>query len=126
MEKLFVYGTLQSSELMHRLLGRLPPSCPALLHGYARYAVKNEDFPGLVPETEASTNGLLYENLSDKELARLDQYESEMYDRPCLEVHLASGETCEAHVYVVSPDYRHLLDDSSWDLKSWPPPQNIT
>ncbi|MCC5847591.1 MAG: gamma-glutamylcyclotransferase [Verrucomicrobia bacterium] len=125
MEHVFAYGTLQFPDLMRRLLGRLPTSRPALLHGYARYAVRNEDFPGLVPEAGSLTDGLLFENLNANELARLDKYESEMYDRLRLKVHLAVGETCEANVYVVSPQYRHLLSDSPWDLKSCPPPPNI-
>mmetsp|Transcript_3335 Transcript_3335/g.10999 ORF Transcript_3335/g.10999 Transcript_3335/m.10999 type:complete len:195 (+) Transcript_3335:114-698(+) len=46
----FVYGTLMADDVLLSLLGRVPPSVPALLRDFTRYAVQGCPYPGIVHE----------------------------------------------------------------------------
>lgn len=44
----FVYGSLMAPEVLHIVLQRLPANTPAVLPGYARYAIQNRVYPAIV------------------------------------------------------------------------------
>ena len=115
MDVLFAYGTLLYPHLLRRLLGRLPDTCAAELDGYARYTVRGENYPGLVPEDGTVTPGALFYGLTPREWGILDRYESEVYERRLVTTRRVDGQSCQAYAYVVPPPHRHLLSDTPWD-----------
>lgn len=121
MHSLFVYGTLMYPERIKHLLGRCPDALSASLPGYARFLVRNATYPGIITAAGARTDGKIYLNLTDTELRRLDQYESDLYDRCLLSPQLDAGRTCEAWVYVIPEHHRHHLSEAPWDPITWRP-----
>ena len=91
MNRLFVYGTLREPGICGGVLGRVPGSVPAILHGYVRHGVRGEAYPAIIPQAGSSVRGLLYENLSTGELALLDAYEGDEYARSLVEVDTGQG-----------------------------------
>ena len=61
------------------------------------------------------TDGLVVEGVSDEEVAVLDAFEDEQYER--LEVELESGS--RAWAYVIAPGYEDEMSDQEWDLDSF-------
>ncbi len=45
----FVYGSLMAPEVLNIVLNRIPRTTPAVLHGYARYRIKQRVYPAIVP-----------------------------------------------------------------------------
>ncbi len=81
MANLFVYGTLKDETLRTRLLGRRVRALPARLRGFAVRAVRDADYPALVPAHGEVVAGLLLTGLDAGDLARLDRYEGSEYRR---------------------------------------------
>jgi gamma-glutamylcyclotransferase (GGCT)/AIG2-like uncharacterized protein YtfP len=50
----FVYGTLMAPEVLNLLIKRVPESRAATLKGYARYRVKGQVFPAIIPSMPES------------------------------------------------------------------------
>lgn len=102
MARLFVYGTLRDVDRQRGWLGREPQSRPARLEGYRQTPHPFGPWPAARPDPSASIEGLLLEELSEKDLTRLDEYEGvrEGLYRRVLAVATAGGERLEAFVYV--------------------------
>lgn len=100
---LFVYGSLMLPSLLARIINSpLSPSelalqmTPAVLHGYARHAVRDADYPAVVadpPLTSTSTEsaavpptvpsavvGFLVFGLTPSQRQHIDNFESGLYD----------------------------------------------
>ena len=113
---LFCYGSLEFADVMRAVTGRSFAGEPALLEGYARYRVRDADYPGLVPEPGASTEGTLFGALDAKALTALDRFEGALYERRTLDVcRLRASDTAAAQVYVVREAHRHTLSREPWD-----------
>ncbi len=110
MEKLFTYGTLQSQETHLRLLGReLGEGEADTLRGYrlAKLTGIHNAFTILQPWPGAIVQGLVFDVFTE-ELAQLDAYEGEAYQR--VSARLVSK--TRAWVYVENPksDFRHHIE----------------
>jgi gamma-glutamylcyclotransferase (GGCT)/AIG2-like uncharacterized protein YtfP len=112
---LFCYGSLQFPTVMRAVVGRDFEAERAALVGYARYRVRDAEYPGLVPEPGARTEGTLYRGLDDAAIRALDHFEGAFYARLTLEIELASREREAAEVYVVVPARRGELSRDPWD-----------
>ena len=113
---LFCYGSLEFAEVMHAVTQRSFAGEPAVLDGFARYRVRDADYPGLVPEPGARTEGTLYRALDAAALAALDRFEGALYARHTLEVErLRDASRASAQVYVVRDAHRHTLTREPWD-----------
>ena len=101
MEKLFTYGTLRDPATQQQLLGRnLGQGSPDTLLGYRKARLQGIHFVYsiLVPQAGSRVHGTLFEVSSD-ELAKLDAYEGEPYQR--VSARLVSK--TRAWVYVENP-----------------------
>lgn len=78
------------------------PSLPARLHGFARYAVRGELYPGIAEQPDATVDGVLYLDVPAVDLARLDAFEGSQYRRCTLGVQTLRevGEWLSAEAYV--------------------------
>ncbi len=115
----FAYGTLMHPDVMRVVTGSLRTYQSALLPGYARYRVRGEFYPGLIPAQAAQTSGVLYRGLVRTEVRKLDAFEGVLYERRRVLVRLAGGEWLEAQAYVVVPSCRHRLSDQPWSLDAF-------
>ncbi|WIA13284.1 hypothetical protein OEZ85_006869 [Tetradesmus obliquus] len=118
----FVYGTLMAPEVLKLLIKRVPESRAATLKGYARYRVKGQVFPAIIPSTsESKVKGMVLMELSRSELHILDVYESEEYYRATVEPELEDGSTTPADVYVWKDEHKGqlLLQQPDWDYSQF-------
>ncbi len=79
----FVYGTLMSEEVLHCLLGRIPPMLPkVILQNHSRHPVRRQVYPGVIPSTStsAAVEGVLLFELSPIEVKLMDYFEEEGVD----------------------------------------------
>ena len=112
----FTYGTLMISSVMEAVTGRRFASQNAILHGYARFRLEGATYPGLIPQENAITDGVLYLNVDPSSLARLDAFEGAFYNRVRVEVEVETGALLPSAVYVVAPPHRHRLTPEAWRL----------
>lgn len=111
----FTYGSLMCPEIMSRVVGRAMNAETAVLDGYARHPVRDEDYPAMVPDRHGRVQGVLYRHLSPQALNRLDRFEGEQYDRTRVEVQDAAGVIVPAWTYVFRPEFADLLISGDWD-----------
>ena len=114
----FVYGSLMSAEVLHELLGRVPVMRAAVLKGFRRHALFARNYPGIVPDAQASVHGQVLFALQPKETQLLDLFEDE-YTKEAVQV-AVEGESAplDTNVYVYARGHEGaLLGD--WDYAQW-------
>ena len=119
MFNIFAYGTLIMPAVMYAVTSRHFPLQKAILRGYARFTVKGESFPGIIPVTDKSTEGILYFNVDEPSLERLDIFEGDLYQRTPILVETEGEEILNAETYVIKPEYRGYLSAKEWDVKEF-------
>ncbi len=105
---LFAYGTLQASQVMQVLIGRVPDHRPAELEGWTAARLPDRVYPGLVRRAGQRTTGQLVTGLTPAEWMLLDRFEGPDYDLELLR--LADG--TEAWAYAWQRD----TEPAVWDL----------
>ena len=91
----------------------------AILKGYVRFTVKGESYPGIIPQADAITEGILYFNVDEPSLERLDIFEGDLYQRTQILVETEGEEILNAETYVIKPEYRGYLSAKEWDVKEF-------
>lgn len=110
----FTYGSLMLSFVFQRVVGRCPQSIEATLNDWKRVRVDKESFPAAVPASGDQVRGILWLGLSTDEIARLDQFEGEHYQRMSVQVSALSGERHAAEIYQWVRD--DGLINEPWDI----------
>ena len=110
-------------------LSTLHTFIPALLHGYSRRRVRNADYPGILPTPTSSVFGTLVTGLTRANMAKLDYFEGDQYERRKVKVKVldqvgdvkgegnVEGEEVEAEVYVFLEVGE--LEEGEWDLEEF-------
>ncbi len=116
---LFAYGTLVFPEIWRRVTGDTEArrSESATLDGFARLRVRDALFPGIVAQKPAPpVSGVVYFDLDEDLLTRLDAYEDSFYERVTVEAILDdSGEPVSCQTYIVPAYLRaKVLTDEPW------------
>ncbi len=109
----FTYGTLTIVRVMEAVTGHAFVAEPALLPEYARYALRGETYPGLVCEATAACDGVLWRQVDDDSLRRLDAFEGDWYRRQTVTV-LADGVSVAAETYVLVEAQHHRVSHRRW------------
>lgn len=117
--QLFTYGSLMCEDIMTEVAGTRLSYAPATLHGYCRYLVKDEHYPGVVAEAGGLVNGIVYHGLGAESWQRLDRFEGEMYDRQPVRVCYADGRKAVVHCYLFRPEFSHRLSSTEWDFSAF-------
>ena len=117
--KIFAYGTLMIPEVMYAVTTREFRFKNAILRGYARFTVKGESYPGIIPVTDEVTEGVIYFDVDELSLARLDAFEGNLYQRKPIRVETKEREIRDAETYVIKPEYRGCLSSKEWNVKEF-------
>jgi len=113
---LFTYGTLMFAEVWRQVVWRPFPSRRATLAGYAVYRVRDRVFPGMVRTGQADVvSGLIYSDLDEEAIWRLDDYESDFYERLAVEATTDDGTRLVCQAYIVPDSKREVLAEAPWD-----------
>lgn len=97
-QALFVYGTLIFPKVMEAVCGEVPSSIAARLPGYRRYQVQDQIYPAVEPAPNDEVDGILYRDVAQSILKRLDRYEGREYRR--LRLHVIHGRGAQAFAWV--------------------------
>lgn len=116
---IFTYGTLMIPAVMHAVTARQFRFEKATLEGYERFTVTGELYPGIIPQMDAMTEGILYLKVDKLSLERLDLFEGKLYRRTEVQVQTAQKGMQKAETYVVKPEYRHYLSSKKWDVRAF-------
>ena len=111
----FTYGTLMFPEICQAVVVRSFESVEGTAMGYAIFRVSNAVFPGITPAGDNDrVHGVVYLNVDETAVSRLDLFEDDFYERQTLRVQCADGENRAAEAYVVPPQNRHVLTGEPW------------
>ena len=113
---IFTYGTLMIPEVMYAVTTREFCFDNAILRGYARFTVKGESYPGIVPATDAVTEGIVYFDVDELSLKRLDAFEGDLYQRKPVRVETKEREIRDAATYVIKPKFSNHISSSEWNV----------
>ena len=116
---IFTYGTLMIPEVMAAVTTHKFRSTGAILKGYARFTVKGESYPGIIPVTDAATEGIIYFDVDELSLRRLDAFEGDLYQRIQIQVETKGIEILKADTYVIKPKFRSHLSSLEWNMKEF-------
>ncbi len=109
---IFTYGSLMFPEVWTRVVRGGYRSAPARLDGFARFAIRDETYPGMVPMARGSVQGVLYFDVAAEDVAALDAFEGEQYRRDTVHVTPDAGEVLVAGAYIyLLPEN---LSESPW------------
>lgn len=111
---LFIYGTLLASEIFEALTERIPVYLNASLKQYKRVSLYNYTFPGLVPERAYIQQGCLVEQISNKEMKIIENYEGEMYVKRAAQVCI-NQKLIPAYTFVLKTSLMYLVRPLDWD-----------
>lgn len=96
----FTYGSLMFPAIWQRVVRGSYRALPATAAGFARYAVREATYPGMVREPGAAVEGVVYLDVDATDLAALDAFEGDEYRRETITVRLADGARLTADAYV--------------------------
>lgn len=116
---IFTYGTLMIPEVMVAVTTREFRIIDAMLRGYARFTVKGESYPGIIPASDAVTEGILYFDVDEWSLERLDAFEGDLYQRTPVRTETKEKEIIHAETYIIKPKYRSCLSSKEWNVKEF-------
>lgn len=115
---LFVYGPLQSHDLMAAVVGGVLPSPQiARLHGYACYQMDGDVVPFIAKTAGATVKGRLWTNIDDAQLLRLNLYLSR-FDFRLEQMQVdVDGKTLSCHGFCPQDD--SISGAEIWELSAW-------
>ena len=118
----FFYGTLRDAEVRRIVLGPGGFSLtaePAMLEGYRCAPVERGRFPGIVPDAEAATPGVLLRRASLDAAARTSYFESDGadYEIALKPVVLDGGRRAEAWICI--PTAALPVEAGEWRFEAW-------
>ena len=111
---LFTYGTLMDAAVWSRVAQEKCENRRAILHGYEARRLRGVTFPGLVECEGAFTPGLVYLDVSEEAMARLDDYEDDFYERITVSVVPEDGTALTADTYLIMPAHRDVVLAEKW------------
>lgn len=97
---IFTYGSLMFAPVWQRVVQGTYRSAPARLDNHARFAITGETYPGIVAMDGDSVAGVLYFDVSDRDIAALDAFEGIEYRREQVVVTLENGQSVVANTYI--------------------------
>ncbi len=116
---LFTYGTLMVPSIFASVTGRHLPGHEACLPGYARFCIKNEVYPGIIASPGHTTYGMVYLDVDEQSISKLDIFEGDYYLRTLVRVTTEDAKTHDAQTYVLKDQYRYLLSKRKWDVEAF-------
>ena len=108
----FTYGTLIFPEVWEAVVGKPFATIAGRVGGFSIYRVRGAVFPGITPTAvQDSVSGLVYLDVDDESIVRLDRFEDDFYRRETVAVACDHGRKLDAEAYVVPEEQRDVLTD---------------
>lgn len=117
MQSIFVYGTLLSPEITSKLTGKSFKMTPAVLPGFKKYCVKENDYPAIIPMDDSNTSGMVLEDIDDSSLNVISFYEGDEYVKKKVTVLL--NDTPKKVLTFVWVKGQNLLENREWNFQNF-------
>lgn len=117
MPNLFTYGSLMCSDILCHVAGCRVDFVPASLKDFQRSRINGQEYPGIVAHPGGEVEGVLYLELPQAAMERLDNFEGEQYTRQEVTVITRQFIQLKAMVYVIKPEYSFLLTGVAWSYE---------
>lgn len=114
---IFLYGSLLDVDLLETVLGRAPDPVNATLEDHAAYWIQGQEFPMILQKTGQVASGLLLENLTETDVARLDFYEGP-YGYTLQPVHVQTVQG-RKNAQVFFPEPGAFTPGHPWNVSDW-------
>ncbi len=114
---IFTYGSLMFPEIWQRVVRGDYRSAPATAQGYARYALADDTYPGMIARPQAMVEGVLYLDIDAQDVAALDAFEGSEYRRDSVNVVINSGAIVIACTYIFMAEQR--LSGLPWEPQAF-------
>lgn len=112
---LFTYGTLIFADIWQCVVGHAAESTPAELSGYRVLGVVDDLFPVMIPgTTDDRASGVIYFDLTDQDLQRLDDYEAHLYERKEVYPVTEDGGSVACQTYLLREEYYSAATEEAW------------
>lgn len=112
----FTYGTLMFPEVWRAVVGRPFETVEGAAAGYSIFRVQGAVFPGIIAAAdECSVRGVVFLEVDDASLARLDRFEDDFYERKSLLINCDDGLRRAADAYVVPSRNQAVLTNEPWN-----------
>ena len=114
----FVYGTLRDRGVLNAVLGHdRAEGLAAWIDDHVALLARGHHFPMLRPAPDGRAEGVVLTNLSAADIAALDAFEGETYQRRTMSVTTANGPIA-ADIYIDDGSYEDggLFDLAAWEL----------
>lgn len=114
---LFVYGTLMSKKRVNVLIGRIPKNLPGKLTDFHNYQLEGVSYPGAKPKKDSIIHGIVFFNLTKKELETFDSYEGDQYKKELVVVS-TFVDMYRVPIYLYNSSMRHY---GEWKFENYFP-----
>lgn len=127
LRNVFVYGSLLAPEVVSALIDRVPRTAPAYVPHYHRHSIKGRLYPAAIPFPEDKVYGKVLFDLTDQELAVLDEFEDIEYIKEIVEpvltghgkeVETGPSSALQAYMYVWA-DVKDENLQGEWDYEDF-------
>lgn len=102
-------------ELARALTGKSFTTKFGQLHGYAQFVIKEEGQSAMIPFPDRSVDGVVYMDVDEESLARIDSYQGKRFLREEVSIEGEGGEWLEASAYCLKMPRKALLTNDEWD-----------
>jgi gamma-glutamylcyclotransferase (GGCT)/AIG2-like uncharacterized protein YtfP len=113
----FTYGSLMFDTVWQRVVRGQYRSAAATLDGHVRLVVDGETYPGMIARAGSQVAGVLYFDVDAADLAALDYFEGQDYERVCVSVNTNSGDIVRAETYLYLPMQKLL--EQPWEPETF-------
>lgn len=120
---IFTYDSLMFPQIWQRVVRGDYRSTPASAQGFARYALLDDTYPGMVARPDAVVEGVLYYDVDVQDIAALDAFEGSEYRRDAISIAIKSGDSMIACTYIFLAEQR--LSAMLWDPQAFQPSRFI-
>ena len=114
---IFTYGSLMFPQIWQRVVRGNYRSAPATAPGYARYALADDTYPGMIARPQTTVEGVLYFDVDAQDVAALDAFEGSEYRRDQIDVVIDSSEIVIACTYIFMAEQR--LSSLPWEPQAF-------
>jgi gamma-glutamylcyclotransferase (GGCT)/AIG2-like uncharacterized protein YtfP len=116
---LFTYGSLMCEDIMRNVAGARLRCTPATLSGFRRFLVKDEAYPGVVPDHGGAVPGIVYHGIDSAGWQRLDLFEGTMYQRRPVAIRYEDGREAVVDCYLFRSEFAHRLTATEWNFAAF-------
>lgn len=110
---IFTYGTLMSEEIWNNVVMENYKFDKTKLSGFSKKKLKDREYPGLIKSEGSITDGVIYYDVAEEDVNRLDKFEGEEYERVKVIVEKDS-DAIEAFTYLYKNEFSENILRLEW------------